>query len=308
MAQEVKDELMKTGWKTHAIGRHLVDLPGDAKTIESYKFNEVKVEPLPNIKNKNQFDTMVDRRETELQVARRASGSSMFIERATQSNGSVTLVSWEDPSLEIFYRFDTYFRAGSKSLKYSANVSLNRKKNILDLCDELSREWQEIPSGTIPTSIGFVVDDAILVDKDFNLESWSMSVKFAGKPDVNFTISSFAEETVEKPLRERTAGVHASLLARIAGLSHLRDRERPVGPIWAEEILTAGTHDGKRYYAFKWEAPGKAWSLAEPNLNISLGVIESDYPTNKESFASDDEALELWDAIVDSIRLRPGAV
>ncbi|MDI9652175.1 T6SS immunity protein Tli4 family protein, partial [Burkholderia cenocepacia] len=30
--------------------------------------------------------------------------------------------------------------------------------------------------------------------------------------------------------------------------------------------------------------------------------------TNKESFANDGEALELWDGVVDSIRLRPGAV
>jgi hypothetical protein len=94
----------------------------------------------------------------------------------------------------------------------------------------------------------------------------------------------------------------------VAGLSRLRNRARPVGPIQADEILLAGTQDGKRGYAFKWEAPGKANSLAEPNLNVTLEVRESAYTTNMESFASDEEALELWDAVVDSIRMRPGAV
>ena len=48
-------------------------------------------------------------------------------------------------------------------------------------------------------------------------------------------------------------------------------------------------------------------ALTEPQINITLEVRESAYPTNAQSFANDEEALALWDAIVDSIRLRPGA-
>lgn len=57
---------MKTGWKIHAIGRHLVDVPGDAKLIESYKFNKVEVEPLPEIKTQARFDLLVSEREREM--------------------------------------------------------------------------------------------------------------------------------------------------------------------------------------------------------------------------------------------------
>ncbi len=299
---------MKTGWKTHAIGRHLVDLPGDAKVIESYVYNEDKIEPLPNIKTQASFDLLVSEREKELRAAKHKTRGSMFVDRVPHANGSVTLVSWEDAGLEGMFRFDTYFRAGSKSLKYSGDVSPDRKQAALERRNRNSHEWKEVSSGGIPTDLGFVADGAILVAKRFNPESWSISVEFAGKPDVFFGISAYALEKVEEPLRKRTADVHAGLLARIVGLSHLRNRERPVGPIWGEEILTAGTEKGKRAYAFKWEAPGKAWSIAEPQIGVELGVIESAYETNKESFATDEEALELWDAIVDSIRLRPGAV
>lgn len=231
----------------------------------------------------------------------------MFIERAQHANTSVTLVSWSLSSWEKGYTFDTYFRAGSKFFQYSQDVSLDYKAKAIELRDELSREWRELKPGDIPEGIGFVADGAILVDKRFNRESWSMSAKFAGKPDVDLRISAFALRQVEASLRKRTADVHGGLLARIVGLGHLRNRERPVGPIWGEEILTAGTEQGKRVYAFKWESPGKANSLADPPINISLGVMESAYETNKESFASDQEAIELWDAIVDSIRLRQGA-
>jgi len=299
---------MKTGWKTHAIGRHLVDLPGDARVIESYTYNEVSLKPLPNIKTRASFDGVVSEKEKELRATKHKTKGSMFIERVPHANGSATLVSWEDPSWEGMYHFDTYFRAGSRAFKYSGNVSLSRKRPALDLREELSREWRELNPGEIPEGIGFVADGAILVDKDFNLESWSMAVQFAGKPDVHFDISAFAQRQVEEPLRKRMGGTLSGLLGNIVGLTQLRNRERPVGAIWGEEVLVAGTEKGKRAYSFAWEAPGKAHSLAEPNINVGLGVLESAYPTNKESFASDEEALELWDAVVNSIRLRPGAV
>ena len=147
----------------------------------------------------------------------------------------------------------------------------------------------------------------ILADNRFNRESWSLSVALAGKPDVGLYLSAYTQSKVEPGLRQRAGGVLTGMLGLGLGLVRLRNRERPVGPIWAEEILVAGTQNGKRGYGFKWEAPGKADSLAEPQLNIELEVGESAYKTNAQSFANDEEALALWDAIVDSIRLRPGA-
>ncbi|PCE33771.1 hypothetical protein BZL54_03350 [Burkholderia ubonensis subsp. mesacidophila] len=135
-----------------------------------------------------------------------------------------------------------------------------------------------------------------------------MNIRLPDKPDVWLRLTAYAQESVGPGLRARAGGILPALLGAVAGVGQLRNRARPVGPIEADEILVAGTQDGKRTYGFKWEAPGKAYSLAEPNLNASLRVGESAYPTNKESFANDGEALELWDAVVDSIRLRPGAV
>jgi hypothetical protein len=231
----------------------------------------------------------------------------LLYERITHANGSVTLISWLDLSID-YYHFDTYFRAGSRTLKYSGDVSPDRKMSALSVREELSREWRQIPSSEMPAGIGYVVDDAILADKDLNLESWRMVIQLSGKPDVSFIITSYTQKKVEPGLRDRAGGVLAALLGTVAGVAQLRNRQRPVGPIQADEILVAGTRDGKRTYGFKWEAPGKADSLAEPNLNVSLQVGESVYLTNKESFANDEGALELWDAVVSSLRLRPGAV
>jgi hypothetical protein len=306
MAQEggnVKSEL-----RTRAIGRHLVDLPAEAKTIESYVFDEDVIKSLQNLRTQAELDEFIAKEERRLRGEKHSKRGSMFVEHATHDNGSVTLISWKRPTSEIFYRFDTYFRAGTRTLKYSGDVSTSYKTSALAGRAELSREWREILPGDVPKGIGYVADDAILVDSDLNLESWRMVIQLSAKPDVSFTITSYTQGKVEPGLRDRAGGVVAALLGTVAGVTQLRNRERPVGPIRADEILVAGTQDGKRTYGFKWEAPGKADSLAEPNLNVSLQVGESAYLTNKESFASDEEALELWDAVVGSLRLRPGAV
>ncbi|KVL47637.1 hypothetical protein WT12_27025 [Burkholderia territorii] len=299
---------MKEGWRTHAIGRHLVDLPAESITLESYSYNGDRIELMPDVKTQASFDLLVNRREHELRAAKHVLHGSMFVERVPQFNGSVTLVSWTNESSERQYRFESYFKAGTKFLRYPGNVGRDRKKLILEFCDDLAREWREIPSGEFPGSVGFVAGDTILVDKDFNLESWELNIQFPDKPDVSFRLTAYTQKSVEPGLRARAGGILPALLGTVAGVSQLRNRARPVGPIEADEILVAGTQDGKRIYGFKWEAPGKAYSLAEPNLNASLRVGEGAYRTNQESFANDGEALELWDGVVDSIRLRPGAV
>ncbi len=300
---------MKEGWKTHAIGRHLVDVPGDAKLIEQWKFNKNSLEPFP-IKSEAHFKQIVAQQETGLRAAKHETEGPMLIERVDHAQGSVTLVSWNDADLKIFYHFDSYFRGGSKAIKYYGNLSPSFKQRVLAYFEVMSREWREIKSGEIPEGIGFVAGEMILADKQLNSESWSLVIQLANKPDVSLEISSFVVGKVdpEQTLRKRAGGIVAGMLGMGLGLIKLRNRERSVGPIWAEEILVAGTQNGKRSHGFKWEAPGKANSLAEPQLNVELEVGESAYTTNAQSFASDEEALELWDAIVDSIRLRPGAV
>ncbi|XQU74457.1 Tle cognate immunity protein 4 C-terminal domain-containing protein [Cupriavidus sp. H18C2] len=302
---------MKRGWRTRAIGRHLVDVPGDAKTVETYAFNKVKIQPLLDIHSQEDYENLIAQKEVSLRNLKTRELNSLFIESVQHANDAVTLISWDKTDAEEQYKFfvfDTYFRANNRFISYSGEVSQDKKSIALATREELSREWQQIPNGTIPRGIGYVVDDAILVDNDFNPESWRMVIQLHGKPDVSFELTSYARRRVGPGLRERAGGIVAGLLGTVAGFARLRDRARPVGPIQADEILLASTQEGKRGYGFKWEAPGKEYSLAEPNLNASLRVGESAYATNRESFATDEEALELWDAVIDSIRLRPGAV
>jgi len=300
---------MKPDWITRAIGRHLVNLPADATLSETYTYNKVKVEPLP-AKNRRHFDSLVDLREEELKRApppgKRKETS--FLERVNLPNGSVVLISGYDPVAEYGYRFDTFFLIGSKAIKYSGDVSSKKRDLILKLHSELSEEWRELKLGEIPEGIGFVAGDVMMVDKLFNLESWELFVKFPGKPRVSFTLYGIAQRVLEPRLRERAGGATGFLASILSGQLILRNRARPVGPIDADEILAAGTQNGRRSYGFAWEAQGKKNSLAEPYLKAELldGIHDPEVG-GPSSFKDDNEALALWDEIVGSIRLRPGA-
>jgi len=299
---------MKNKWVTHAIGRHLIDIPFDATTIERHKINDVPIQHLSDIVTQTDFDKLLATREKELRAKKHKTRGSMYIENVVHTKGAVTLVSWYDQGSELLYLFESFFLVGNKTIKYSGDVMPERRELILDVRGEFAGEWRDVQAEEVPTGFGFVAGSVMLADRRFNDESWQMLIKLADKPDAWLKASGYVQGQPEPSLRDRAGGLLASLLTSVAGFERLRSRSRPVGPIEADEILLAGTENGKRLYGFKWEAPGKANSLAEPNLNLSLDVRESAYLTNNESFASDEEALEIWDRVVESIRLRPGAV
>jgi len=299
---------MKQGWKTIAIGRHLLDVPETAKLVPQWKYNGVPIEFRDDVVTDEDYDDMVAEREQKLRAAKHNKYGSLFVKRVPHANRGVTLVSWNRPGGTLMHRYDTYFRIGTQTMVYTGEVTSDRRDTALATREDLSKEWRPIDDESIPQGLGFVANNAILVDKLYNRESWSLAIRLAGKPDAWIEISAYALSAVEPGLRERAGGLLTSLLGSFVGMHQLRNRARPIGPIVADEILVAGNENGKRLYAFKWEAPGRAYSLAEPQLNAEINVIDSAYKTNQESFTSDDEALELWDALVESIRLRPGAV
>lgn len=299
---------LKSDWKTVAIGRHLVDVPIDAKLHQIWRYNEDRLERL-QVRNDAEFQRIVDLRETVLKkLPPQSKHGSRFVERVNLAQGSVLLVSWANTNNDLFLLFDAFFKAGDRAIQYSGEVSADIKQQRIENRRRLSQEWRAIPDGEIPSGVGFVAGDMLLAANRFNPESWELSIQLAGKPDVSFRVTGYAVAKPDVGLRERAGGALAGMLGAAAGLVQLRNRRRPVGAIEADEILVAGNQDGKRNYGFKWEAPGKGGSLAEPNLNMTLRVGESAYKTNAQSFANDQEALDVWDAVVESIRLRPGAV
>ncbi len=105
-------------------------------------------------------------------------------------------------------------------------------------------------------------------------------------------------------------------LAQMMGnlISHtrtLRRRERPLAGLDGQEMLTQISANGVTAYYFIWEAKGAPDSVIHPNTHIELRIGgEHNKQTNRResSALSEEDALVLWDIMLNSFHLRPGAL
>ncbi|WP_172583280.1 T6SS immunity protein Tli4 family protein [Cupriavidus taiwanensis] len=303
----------KSGWKTHCFGRYLVDLPSQAKISAAYKLWGAEIERLPNV-SATSLQGKVEKQATALRAMSHDTAGSMLVRRIDHGNGSTSLLSWSSPRRTILMYEEAYLTTTNpwQAFKYSGDISASRQAMAVAFLDTLATNIHSRADNEIPNGPGFCIDKGFIAGNDYRSESVQVGITLPQHPNVfiSFDASTGAEE--DRLLERVDKFLAAAVAGPIAGLKVLRKRERNVGAIPAEEYATAATGNGQRVYVFAWESQGKNKSLSEQNVSAGLRVLEQpvDSPQTpyQPAFQSDDEALQLWDAIINSIRLRPGAV
>ena len=303
----------KTGWRTHCFGRYLVDLPPQAVIRTSYK---VWGDPITYSigKTPESLKSEIRKREAQLKaIPHKKLEGSLYVRRVSHQNGSVSLISWKAPFSKELMWMESFLVATdpSRVFHYEGDISPDKQETAVALADSLAKNIRSRADNEIPTGPGFCIDQGFIAGNDYRSESVQVGITLPQHPNafISFDASTGAEED---RLLERVDNFLAKAVSGpLAGLKVLRKRERNVGAIPAEEYATAATGNGQRVYVFAWESQGKNKSLSEQNVSAGLRVLEQplDSPQTpyQPAFQSDDEALQLWDAIIDSIRLRPGA-
>ncbi|SOY50034.1 T6SS immunity protein Tli4 family protein [Cupriavidus taiwanensis] len=303
----------KSGWKTYCFGRYLVELPPQAKVSATYKVWGNEISPIPGL-TPGTLRSMIDQREKELRAAHHETQGSMFVSRTMVGDGSEVLLSWSLPYSKAMLSGNTYLVSTDpwRAFKYGGGVSPGREPIALRHSKTLAANIRSRAGNEIPTGPGFCIDQGFIAGNDYRSESVQVGITLPQHPNafISFDASTGAEE--DRLLERVDNFLTKAVLGPLAGLKVLRKRERNVGAIPAEEYATAATGNGQRVYVFAWESQGKNKSLSEQNVSAGLRVLEQpvDSPQTpyQPAFQSDDDALQLWDAIIDSIRLRPGAV
>ena len=297
----------KTGWITHCFGRFLIDLPPDADIKAGYYLWGDGIDLLkdPSLK----LEKIITQREQELRSEKNIKTQrSRFIRTINLAPGKGVL-SWESNYSTEMYLLDTYVisKPAGNIYHWAAGVTKSRENQGLDSASILSRSIRSLEPNEIPTEPGFCIDRAYIAGNSYQGERFDIGVTFPDRPGAHFEFSSSTGAEQDR-LLDRAGGFLMGVAKRVAGIETLRKRERP-GAVPAEEFLVAGSHQGQRLYTFAWEAQGKDGSITEPNITAGLEVGESYTDANgklpRPPFKSDKEALDLWDTIIDSIRLRP---
>jgi len=297
-----------SSWKTYCVGRFLIKLPAAATTRFSatiYQYDIVW-----------RRDLTPETAKLEVEQAAEKYGSQL-IATYPLPGGGIVLHRWNEPYSTTWSKMDCYFVSQDDKRRvflYKAEVGVSSFK--------LSRQTMEIIAKTlyardhwdpIPTEPGFAFEGGF--------------VKYTGKPRQedavlvfktlppylgikgNFRTYVFAESGEQMFGAEGAAEILAAIAAKG---TILRKGDVKVDGIAAQEICVAHTEEGKRKYDFTMKTPGEGKNMARPMIILDMS---SDNERDKfgnykfgNGFASDAEAVEVWNALRDSIRLRPGAV
>ncbi|WP_224078272.1 T6SS immunity protein Tli4 family protein [Cupriavidus laharis] len=161
----------------------------------------------------------------------------------------------------------------------------------------------------IPTAPGVCIDHGFVADASGTFqEIFGAGIHLPSFPDVSFSVDSNKLATgVGEGLLASIAEQKKDLGSRYPKLTTLRERKRPVGVWQGEESLVRranGTHD------FEWEAIGKERSTLHPariGAKMYTKVAANRIGAADAASLSDDEAIALWNRLLDGVRFRVNA-
>lgn len=298
--------------ETHCLGRHLVDLPTGSKVDARYKYMNLRIEVVQGV-SKPAYQGRVASRQAELQRTRHSRGGNLFVERNDFSPTQQELVSWVNTASRLGHRSElfSYFEQPRVMFVFEGEGSASRLAEFTEYSRELAGKNEYRANARIPSGAGFCFDSGFVSGFRPTNEEVAASLDVPGYPSVTISYDTYVTGKPDQPLLSRVPRVPSMLVSLISGTRTVRRGKRNIGSIEGQELLVRGTEDGKRSYEFLWESQGRANSAEYPFMSLQLSTTSaSDEEGNviDAPFASDEEALALWDSILDSIRLRPGAV
>lgn len=293
-------------------GRFMIDFPSSAVVAghrSEFMFGMIQSERTsPDV---DAFSQVMQRREDEVKLGIK-NDDYRFVSTRSPTISSRIFVS-ED---EAFGR--RLFQVEFHSLQQGVHFSLSRgpynEKTIdqaveriqLNLLPNLrARAASEIPTDPgLCIKHGFIASDG----SERASESVEISLDFEHWPDMELTIKSSMVYVAEPSLLDRvnSAEVPVEYLPLLRHIKTIRKGRRDVGDYTGEELLEMLPSDGGYMtHAFRWESHFELDDPFKPALVVELTTGRRSGWDNKRPTISEQEAVELFDAVVNSIRLRP---
>jgi hypothetical protein len=221
----------------------------------------------------------------EKPVTRMSSGQSITGEEGI----TVDAFGFKD---EFLYRFKG---EGLSSPKYEQSVL------------ELVKNFESRTAVSIPSEPGFCTENGIIHDPispDKN-ETVTMFASLKGHPDIAIRLDTSVLDKLQESLLARDA--NNDINTRFAAnIKNLGKGPRELNGIPGEELLDRfKERNGTTGHMFIWESLGKPSDVLVPSitLEVQTGKGRPGNPVN--SSLSEEAALQLWQAISSSLRIRP---
>ncbi|MEG1089732.1 MAG: T6SS immunity protein Tli4 family protein [Acinetobacter sp.] len=324
-AEKVKVEELLKDLQTHCIGRYLVDLPVSYSIAENSreKINEMIITTtrmyLPS------FEQRIHLRELELQATKTVSVDEMpylkNIHSVPQGLKGVIFERNQTPgSYDAFRILEAHVYSNGVAIEIEVNAkngtaarydsdrinTPNSFKNTvpetLSKLNDLITRIQGRGEKEIPTSPGTCIQNAFITDNGKDKEDIDVLFKSNDESQFRYGISTDNFTREKDSLLERSNDIIANLLS--SNGSVLRKGVRKINQLDAEELLAAGDYSSSnnKRYDFILLTNEKTGSYKTPVFSLELLNDEwTPSPYNQ------NEIISFWDAISQTVRVRPGA-
>ena len=298
--------------RTYCLGRFLIDLPNDAEIVAQtaeYRWDKIKVERQPSAQA---FQEMIAEREKKLRETKHEKEPSL-LKHISRSDGgnSVAMVFWETPKTAYVYETEAFkWQKGNRYLLKGAagdDRALSKAEKMnLSLSELRYRDPKEIP-----TEPGFCFEQGFFAGEPAmpHYEYAYVHFRLKAHPDVIVTVSTeTAMKEGEEGLLDRLErkSKELALIELFKKIRTLRRGSHPVGEIAAEEDLTSvPTGETFATHIFRWESAGKLKQLYAPEVTVKFESGKINIGGYSAPSVTDKQAIELFDSIVNSIRVRP---
>jgi len=300
----------KKTWATHCVGRFLIDLPADAEYAGGYyEYGFAKIER--QSMEHSAFLQEVDSFEKRLRNSKHKSGASLLVKQVAPDENTRLFGYWETRSQDAVVDISGFrWLDGQRYLVRAIADSDQVDGAVADYGSILAN--LQVMKTDAPTTKGFCIEQALIVDEGTSEnENLNMRFRLKNHPDIVLDIAT--NRNTGKPpesLLSRKPSVFSGLGllgATLGGISNIKEGDRKIGDHAGQEWLLKAPNDhGQKAHLFTWEAPGLYRDALHPQIRFDLQSGNFDGGLDPRPISmTDKQMLELWDKILNSLRLRP---
>ncbi|ALX46894.1 hypothetical protein AQ610_20080 [Burkholderia humptydooensis] len=307
------------------VGRFVFDRPATSEiSNQRYEYRGEKLETKYNVQL-SAYTAKVEARERELRVKQRVNPVDLkektglsWLEKVFSPVKNSRIFIFEDSvakTARLPFETEGYIFSNEKIFGTKGMIGATALDRAEEIYGDTYRRIKARDNWTVPTESGFCFDGGIVTGSSTYPEELSQSIALMpGRPALLvIQMRESISQDQGKPLTKTLPDLRAQM-DRVAGSGSyriLRQGKRTVGGMDSEEVLFELKDGPITSYRFYLLAPGDPSTLAKPHtaIQLLLGAPSPDLPPDQATSPVDEAgALQTWDTLLNSLRLRPGAV
>ncbi|PQV49271.1 T6SS immunity protein Tli4 family protein [Paraburkholderia sp. BL21I4N1] len=306
------------------VGRLVFDRPAISEiSNESYVYRGDKLVTTHNV-SLDAYREKVDARESELRTRQRVNPVNLsertghaWLEKAFSPVKDSRVFIYQEgvaKAIQLPFNSEGYIFADHTLFHTTGGIGSSGLDDSENIYNDTYRRFKARDNWTVPTESGFCIDGGIVTGSNVHTEEVSQS--FALMPPRPALLLIKMRDSMDydqgQPLTKNLSELRAKL-NRMPGSYHiLRKGKRPIAGMDAEEVLFALKDGAVTVYRFYLLAPGNPATPAQPHTSIELLLGTSprdDFPPDQATSPLDESgALQLWDTLLNSLRVKPGEI